>query len=242
MGLSLFSFLLQPDQLGVPSTFTLPPSPPLMFLGHVYSQLDLFHGDEVEGNSCYTITLSLHCAILHVFIQDCSSVTLAKCRKLKFVKDKFQGSPDVIKGLCGSSTDSHPIKFCWSNLKGGSLNLVELFNQAGHLSWRSPQEFNLGFACDSVLASFLNSPGHTFNLRRGDEGSLAYLAYTSPSWLLVLSLSGLRYTQYPAHRVHRQFGFDQDISSVFKEVVSSLPSLDLFLRLRAFSYWSRRSP
>ena len=35
-----------------------------MFLGHVYSQLDLFHGDEVEGNSCYTITSSLYCAIL----------------------------------------------------------------------------------------------------------------------------------------------------------------------------------
>ena len=34
-----------------------------MFLGHVYSQLDLLHGDEVEGNSCYTIISSLHCAI-----------------------------------------------------------------------------------------------------------------------------------------------------------------------------------
>ena len=35
-----------------------------MFLGHVYSLLDLLHGDEVEGNSYYVITLSLHCAIL----------------------------------------------------------------------------------------------------------------------------------------------------------------------------------
>ena len=73
-----------------------------MFLGHVYSQLDLFHNDEIEGNSCYTITLSLHCAILQVFMWDCFSVTLAKCKNLKYVKDKFQGSPNVIKGLCGS--------------------------------------------------------------------------------------------------------------------------------------------
>ena len=71
-----------------------------MFLGHIYSQLDLLHGDEVEGDSCYAITSSLHCAILQVFMWDCSPVTLAKCRNLKFVKDKFQGSPDVIKGLC----------------------------------------------------------------------------------------------------------------------------------------------
>ena len=82
-----------------------------MFLGHVYSQLDLLHGDEVEGNSCFAITSSLHYAILQVFMWDRSSVTLAKCRSLKFVKDKFQGSPNVIKDLCGSSTDSYPIIF-----------------------------------------------------------------------------------------------------------------------------------
>ena len=99
-----------------------------MFLGHVYSQLDLLHGDEVEGNSCYTITLSLHYAILQVFMWDHSSITLAKCRNLKYVKDKFQGSLDVIKGLYGSSIDSYLIIFRWSNLKGGCLSLVELFD------------------------------------------------------------------------------------------------------------------
>ena len=91
-----------------------------MFLGHVYSQLDLLHGDEVEGNSCYVITSSFHCAILQVFMWDRSSVTLAKCRSLKFVKDKFQGSSDVIKGLCGCSIDNHPIIFRWANLKGAA--------------------------------------------------------------------------------------------------------------------------
>ena len=99
-----------------------------MFLGHVYSQLDQLHRDEVEGDSYFTITSSLHCAILQVFMWDCSLVTLAKCRNLKYVKDKFQGSLDVIKGLCGSLTNSHPIIFRWASLKGDSLNLVELFN------------------------------------------------------------------------------------------------------------------
>ena len=178
-----------------------------MFLGHVYSRLDFLQGDEVEGKSCYTITSSLHCAILYVFMLDRSSITLVKCRNLKYVKDKFQGSLDVIKDLCGNSTDNHLITFCWSNLKGGNLNLVELFDQAGHLSWRFPRKFSPGFACDSVLASFLNSPRYTFDLRRGDEGSLAYLACTNPSRLPVPSLSGLRYTHYSAHWVLMQFGF-----------------------------------
>jgi len=213
-----------------------------MFLHHVYFQLDLLHGDEVEGNSCYAITSSLHCTILQVFMWDRSSVTLAKCRNLKFVKDKFQRSSDVIKGLCDNSTNSHPIIFHWANLKGGSLNLVELFDQAGHLSWRSSREFSPGFACDSVLAFFLSSLRNTFDLHRGDEGSLAYFACISPSWLLVPSSSGSRYTHYSAHRVLRQFGFDQDFLPVFKEVVPSLPFLDPFLRSLAFIYWSQRSP
>ena len=158
------------------------------------------------------------------------------------MKDKFQGSPDVIKGLSGSSTNSHPSIFCWSNLKGDNLNLVELFDQAGHLSWHSPREFSPRFSCDSVLASFLSSPGNTFDLRGGDEGSLAYLACITPSWLPVPSSSGPKYTHYSAHRVLRQFSFDPDIPPVFKEVVLSLPSLDPFLRSHAFSYWSQKSP
>ena len=213
-----------------------------MFLGHVYSQLDQLHGDEAESDSCYVITSSLHCAILQIFIWDRSSATLAKCRNLKFVKDKFQGSLDIVKGFCGNLTDTFPIIFRWISLKGGGLNLVELFDQAGNLQWRFPREFGLGFACDFVLSSFLTSTGNTFDLRRGDEGSLAYLACISPSWLLVPSSSGPRYTHYSAHWVLQQFDFDQDIPPVFKDIVPSLPSLDPFLRLQAFSYWSWRSP
>ena len=209
-----------------------------MFLGYVYSQLDQLHGDEAEGDFCYAITSSRHCAILQVLMWDRSSVTLARCRNLKFVKDKFKGSPDVVKGLCGSSTDSHPIIFRWLSLKGGSLNLVKLFDQIGHLHWCSPREFGLGFVCDFVLSPFLTSTGNTFDLRCGDEGSFAYLACISPSWLPVPSSSGPRYTHYSAHRVLRQFGFDQDIPSVFNGIVPSLPSLNPFLRLQAFSYWS----
>ena len=87
----------------------------------------------------------------------------------------------MVKGLCGSSTDNHPIIFRWLSMKGGSLNLVELFDQACHLHWRSPREFGPSFVYDSVLSPFLTSTRNTFDLHRGDEGSLAYLACISPS-------------------------------------------------------------
>lgn len=78
-----------------------------IFLGHVYSQLDLLHGDEVEDNYCYALTSSLFSKCLYRIVLLC----LAKCRNLKYVKDRFQGSSNVIKGLCGSSTDGRPIIF-----------------------------------------------------------------------------------------------------------------------------------
>ena len=71
---------------------------------------------------------------------------------------------------------------------------------------------------------------------------MVYLTCVSPLWLLVPSSGGHRYTHYLAQWVLRQFGFDQDVPLVFKEVVSSLPSLDPFIRLQAYSYQSRRSP
>ena len=60
-----------------------------MFFGHLYSQLDLVHADDLEGNSCYTITSSIHCKMLQIFVWERSQITLAMCRNLKYVKDKF---------------------------------------------------------------------------------------------------------------------------------------------------------
>jgi len=72
--------------------------------------------------------------MLQIFVWERSQVTLANCRNLKYVKEKFQGSPDVIKGLCGNSTYGHRIIFRWANLKGVDTNLMEMFDKKGHLS------------------------------------------------------------------------------------------------------------
>jgi len=111
-------------------------------------------------------------------------------------------------------------------------NLIELFDQRGHLSWRSPHEFRARFAYDSSLLSLLNSPSHIFDLWLGDENSMVYLACISPLWILVPSFRGPRYTHYLVYRVLKQFGFNQDVPLLFKEVVPYLPSLDPSLRLQ----------
>ena len=59
-------FALSPLAISLAQGAQYPLAP--MFLGHVYSQLDHLHGDEADGDSCYVITFSLHCAILQVLM------------------------------------------------------------------------------------------------------------------------------------------------------------------------------
>ncbi len=39
-----------------------------MFLGHLYSQLDLFHDCEVEGDSCHILLAAFNTTVLHTFL------------------------------------------------------------------------------------------------------------------------------------------------------------------------------
>ena len=66
--------------------------------------------------------------MFQIFVWEYSQITLAKCRNLKYAMDKFQGSPNIIKGLCGSLIDGHSIIFRQANLKGVDTDLIELFD------------------------------------------------------------------------------------------------------------------
>ena len=45
-----------------------------------------------------------------------------------------------------------------------------------------------------------------------------------------------------AHRVRRQFGFDQEVSAVMGIAASEIPTINPFLKTRAFAYWSGVAP
>uniref|UniRef100_A0A2N9EUF0 Aminotransferase-like plant mobile domain-containing protein n=1 Tax=Fagus sylvatica TaxID=28930 RepID=A0A2N9EUF0_FAGSY len=50
------------------------------------------------------------------------------------------------------------------------------------------------------------------------------------------------FTAYCAHRVKRQFGFDQEVPAVMGIVASEIPTINPFLKTRAFAYWSSVAP
>jgi hypothetical protein len=73
-------------------------------------------------------------------------------------------------------------------------------------------------------------------------GSLTYLSATNAGLLPVLFSGRLQFTVYSAHRVRKQFGFNQEILAVMGVAASEIPTINPFLRARAFAYWSGIAP
>uniref|UniRef100_A0A2N9J9H8 Aminotransferase-like plant mobile domain-containing protein n=1 Tax=Fagus sylvatica TaxID=28930 RepID=A0A2N9J9H8_FAGSY len=67
---------------------------------------------------------------------------------------------------------------------------------------------------DHNLIPSLDSESKDYTLITGNVGSLTYLSATNAGWLPVLSSDGPQFTIYSAHRVRRQFGFDQEIPAI----------------------------
>ena len=58
----------------------------------------------------------------------------------------------------------------------------------------------------------------------------------------MLSSGGFQFTAYSAHRVRRQFGFDQEMPAVMGIAAGKTPIINPFLKARAFAYWSGIAP
>ena len=75
-----------------------------------------------------------------------------------------------------------------------------------------------------------------------DIRTLSYLLVTSAGWLPVLTHDGLLFTSYCVHRVRRQFGYDLEVPATMEVVVDILPTINPFIKSRAFAYWSSTIP
>ena len=61
------------------------------------------------------------------------------------------------------------------------------------------------------MGSFVDTVGTTTPLAGFDGIGITYLAATNTGWLPYLADEGVKFVHYPANRVKRQFGLDQDI-------------------------------
>ena len=87
------------------------------------------------------------------------------------------------------------------------------------------------------MGLFVDTVGTSTPLTGFDEIGITYLVATNAGWLPYLADEGVRFVHYPANRVRRQFGLDQDIPDDLSFLMESPTSIRPFLRHTAFDFW-----
>ena len=117
---------------------------------------------------------------------------------------------------------------------------IEFFDKRVGFSWRAYRDLSSRFTyADSVMSPFMVTARTTTPLTAFDEREITYMAATNAGWLPYLADEGIRYVHYFANRVRRHFVLDQDIPDDFTAILESTTSVQPFLRLGAFEFWSK---
>uniref|UniRef100_A0A2N9I7Z2 Aminotransferase-like plant mobile domain-containing protein n=1 Tax=Fagus sylvatica TaxID=28930 RepID=A0A2N9I7Z2_FAGSY len=213
------------------------PLAPLL-LGQIYTQLDLLHAEELAGASCHIVSTAFNSSIVHTFLWEHALEYIKKGRKPYEGRNKFASMPDGIVANVGDFQGDVPAVYRWVGSKFYDHSLIPSLDNESKVCWRPYGVSHRGFMYESVMSGFSNIEAQDYSIVAGDTASLTYLSATNAGWLPVLSSDGLRFTVYSAHRVRKQFGFDQEVPAVMEVAAGEIPTLNPFLRDRAFAYWS----
>jgi hypothetical protein len=229
-----------PLAVKVAAGFCFPLAP--LLLGQIYTQLDLLHAEELAGGSCHIVTTAFNSSIVHTFLWEHALEYIRKGRKPYEARNKFALMPEGVVANVGDFQGDVPAVYCWVGSKFYDHSLIPSLDSESKVCWRPYGVSHRGFMYKSVMSGFSNIEAQDYSLIAGDTALLAYLSATNASWLPVLSSDGLRFTVYSAHRVRKQFGFDQEVPAVMGVAAGEIPIINPFLRTMAFAYWSGVAP
>uniref|UniRef100_A0A2N9I6E6 Aminotransferase-like plant mobile domain-containing protein n=1 Tax=Fagus sylvatica TaxID=28930 RepID=A0A2N9I6E6_FAGSY len=167
---------------------------------------------------------------------------IRKGRKPYEAQNKFALMPKGVVANVGDFQGDVPAVYRWVGCKFYDHSLIPSLDSESKVCWRPYGVSHRGFMYESVMSGFSNIEAQDYSLIAGDTTSLAYLSATNAGWLPVLSSDGLRFTVYSAHRVRKQFGFDQEVPAVMGVAAGEIPIINPFLRTMAFAYWSGVAP
>uniref|UniRef100_A0A2N9FCF1 Aminotransferase-like plant mobile domain-containing protein n=1 Tax=Fagus sylvatica TaxID=28930 RepID=A0A2N9FCF1_FAGSY len=196
------------------------PLAPLL-LGQIYTQLDLLHAEELAGASCHIVSTAFNSSIVHTFLWEHALEYIKKGRKPYEGRNKFASMPDGIVANVGDFQGDVPAVYRWVGSKFYDHSLIPSLDNESKVCWRPYGVSHRGFMYESVMSGFSNIEAQDYSVVAGDTASLTYLSATNAGWLPVLSSDGLRFTVYSAHRVRKQFGFDQEVPAVMEACCSA---------------------
>ena len=105
---------------------------------------------------------------------------MAKCRLVRFARDKYQSCPRVITDFCGRFESDFLLAFRSSGLKPIGYSVVKSFDEGVGFSWRAYRNLGANYTCiDSAMGLFVNIVGTTTPLASFDETGITYLVATN---------------------------------------------------------------
>ena len=179
-----------------------------MFLGHLYSQLDLLHDYEVERDSCHILVVAFNTTVLQTFLWEYSVNYIFAAKDKVVVWGKFSDLSQRFLDHFPDFWDNLPLVYRWVGLKIWDHDFVASLDFEENVLLRPYEEDYPGFTWISVLSRFDQPTSLIYELRPEDHRSLTYLSTVNPGWLPILSATSVEFIPYCPQRVKRQFVLD----------------------------------
>ena len=208
-----------------------------LFLGHLYSQLDLLHDCEVEGDSCFILSAAFNTSALQTFFWEHSVSYIFAARDKSAAWGRFSDLPREFLDRFPDFRDNLPLVYRWVGLKTRDCDLVDALDHEENVLFRPYGDDQPGFTCASIFRKFYQPSPLIRDLKVDDYRSLSYLSTVSPGFSPTLSAAGVSFILYCPQRVQRQFGLDQGIPVGPQETTTYVADLTAFLKSRVFARW-----
>uniref|UniRef100_A0A2N9G1U9 Aminotransferase-like plant mobile domain-containing protein n=1 Tax=Fagus sylvatica TaxID=28930 RepID=A0A2N9G1U9_FAGSY len=126
-----------------------------LFLGHLYSQLDLLHDCEVEGDSCYILSAAFNTSALQTFFWEHSISYLFAAREKSAAWSRFSDLPQEFLDRFPDFKDNLPLVYRWVGLKTRDYDLVDALDHEENVLFRPYGDDHPGFTCASIFRKVL---------------------------------------------------------------------------------------
>ena len=105
---------------------------------------------------------------------------MAKCKSVRFAKEKYRSCPKVITDFCNYFLSDFPSAYHWVGLKPFRHLAVELFDKGVGFCLRAYMNMGTSYTCpDSVMGPFADTARTTTPLTAFDERRITYLGTTN---------------------------------------------------------------
>jgi hypothetical protein len=226
-------FILLAIRISMRHCFPLAP----LFLGHLYSQLNLLHDYEIAGDSCYILSAAFNTSALQTFFWEHSISYIFAARDRSTAWGRFSDLPQKFLDHFPSFRDNLPLVYRWVGLKPRDHDLVDALDYEENVLFRPYGDDHPGFTCVPIFKKLYQPSPLICDLKVDDYQSLSYLSTVNPGFLPVMSATGVSFIPYCPQQVQKQFGLDQGIPIGPQETTTCVADLTAFLKSRAFARW-----